>query len=116
MIPEAEDGLGPSGLEAAVPAKMENALRSFPAAQQRLFPFALWAVELYPVTLGPYPRLFSQLDQRGRTRVLERLEHHFLYPLRSAYLALKVFAFLFWAEHPEVAHATEWGERCRSGR
>jgi hypothetical protein len=112
MIPAAEDGLGPSAIEAGVPARIEALLESFPAAQRRLFPLALWAVELYPVALGPLPRRFSSLDRSGRTRALERLERHPLYLLRSAYVALKVFAFLFWAEHPEVVRATGWGERC----
>jgi len=113
MIPAAADGLGPSGLEADVPDKVEDAIRAFPDAQRRLFPLALWAIELYPLFLGPRLRVFSQLDRRGRTRVLERLEHHFLYPLRSGYMALKLFCFMFWAEHPEVARATHWSERCR---
>ena len=112
MIPPAADGLGPSGLEANVGDRLEVVLRSFPPAQARLFPFALWAVELYPIALGPFPKLFTQLDRRERTRCLERLEHHFLYPLRQAYIALKLFAFMFWAEHPEVARATGWSGRC----
>jgi hypothetical protein len=111
MIPPGEDGLGPSALEAGVPEKLEALLEELPTAQRRLFPLALWAVELYPIALGPLPRLFSWLDRPGRTRALERLEHHGLYPLRQAYIALKLFAFLFWAEHPEVVQATGWGTR-----
>jgi hypothetical protein len=112
MIPPAKDGLGPSGIEAGVPAKIETLLESFPVATRKMFPLALWAVELYPVALGPLPRVFTRLDRAARTRALVRLEHHGLYPLRSAYMALKVFSFLFWAEHPEVVRATSWGERC----
>lgn len=113
MIPEADDGLGPSGLEAGVGDKLDVTLASFPAAQRRLFPFALWAVELYPIFLGPVPKLFTQLDRRQRTRCLVKLEHHFLYPLRQGYIALKLFSFMLWAEHPDVARATGWSERCR---
>lgn len=112
MIPPAEDGLGPSALEAGVPAKLEAMLESFPPTQRRLFPLALWAVELYPIALGPLPRVFTKLDRAARTRALERLEHHTLYPLRQAYMALKLFSFLFWAEHPDVARACDWGMHC----
>ncbi len=112
MIPPAEDGLGPSGLEAGVGDRLEATLAGFPPAQRRLFPLALWALELYPIAVGPLPRLFSQLDRRERTRCLARLEHHFLYPLRQGYIALKLFAFMFWAEHPTVARATGWADRC----
>ena len=113
MIPPAEDGLGPSAIEAGVVEKLDGVLDAFPAAQRRMFPFALWAVELYPIALGPIPKLFTQLDRRERTRCLVKLEHHFLYPLRQAYIALKLFAFMLWAEHPEVARATGWAENCR---
>jgi hypothetical protein len=112
MIPAADDGLGPSALEVGVPAKLEAMLDSFPPAQRRLFPLALWAVELYPIALGPLPRVFTRLDRAARTRALERLEHHRLYPLRQGYMALKLFSFLFWAEHPDVARACECGTRC----
>ena len=112
MIPAADDGLGPSAIAAGVPAKLEGMLESFPAAQRRLFPLALWAVELYPIALGPLPRVFTRLDRAARTRALDRLEHHRLYPLRQGYMALKLFSFLFWAEHPTVARACEWGMRC----
>jgi len=112
MIPPVADGLGPSALEAGVGDKLEAMIEAFPAIQRRLFPLALWAVELYPIALGPLPRIFSALDRKARTRALVRLEHHTLYPLRQAYIVLKLFSFLLWAEHPEVARATLWGERC----
>ncbi len=112
MIPPGTDGLGPSGIEADVPAKIERQLASFPPGPRFLLPFALWAIELYPLALGPGLRPFSSLSRSERTRALERLEHHVFYPLRSAYLAIKLLAFLFWAEHPKVARATHWGQGC----
>jgi hypothetical protein len=112
MIPPADDGLGPSGLEARVPAKLEGFLEALPPLTRRLFPFALWVVELYPLALGPRAAVFSSLSRRERTRVLVRLEHHVLYPIRSAYYAIKIFTFLIWAEHPVVARATGWGVHC----
>jgi hypothetical protein len=113
MIPPAEDGLGPSGIEAGVADKIDALLGDLPPFQRRLLPFALWAVELYPIALGPLPRVFTQLDRRARTRVLERLEHHVLYPLRQGYAVLKLFSFLFWAEQPSVVRATGYGAHCQ---
>jgi hypothetical protein len=112
LIPPGRDGLGPSALEAGVPQRVDRYLLSLPTSVRRLFPFALWAIELYPLALGPGLRTFTSLSRARRTRTLERLEGHGLYPLRSAYLAVKVLAFLLWAEHPEVAQATGWGGRC----
>ena len=112
MIPAGADGLGPSGHAAGVPEKVERFLQSMPSSVRRLFPFALWAIELYPVALGPRVRTFTGLSRAARTRVLERLESHPLYPLRSAYLGVKVVAFLLWAEHPDVVRATGWGVAC----
>jgi hypothetical protein len=83
-----------------------------PGAARLAVPFALWAIELYPLTLGPCVRTFTGLTRERRTRALERLESHPLYPLRSAFMALKTLAFMLWAEHPEVAAATGWGVRC----
>ncbi|MBI3723751.1 hypothetical protein HY251_07330, partial [bacterium] len=60
----------------------------------------------------PLPRMFSGLSRSRRTRILEWLEHHRLYPLRSAYYALKLLAFLFWGEHEAVLRATGWGAHC----
>jgi hypothetical protein len=112
LIPAAADGLGPGGRDAGVPEKIERYLQSLPAGARRLFPFALWTIELYPLSLGPGLKTFTGLPRRARTRVLERLESHPLYPLRSAFIAVKVLSFLLWAEHPEVARATEWGASC----
>ncbi|HZV01649.1 MAG TPA: hypothetical protein VFF73_33370 [Planctomycetota bacterium] len=113
MIPPAEDGLGPSGLECDVPARFERYLESMPPAQRKLVPLSLWALEFYPIALGPLPRLFSSLGRRERARALFRLEHHTFYPLRQGYMALKLFSFLLWAEHPAVAPAFGYGEHCR---
>jgi len=112
LIPEGPDALGPSGLAASVPEKLGRFLESLPPAQRKLVPFALWAVELYPLALGPVPRTFSGLSRESRTRVLDRLEHHRVYPLRSAYYALKVLSFLLWGEGESVSRATGFGAHC----
>ena len=109
MIPPGDDGLGPSGLEARVPERLEAFLESIPRQQKKLVPMALWAVELYPLGLGPFPRVFTSLSKVERRRVFVRLERHRIYPLRGAYAALKLLSFMFWGEDPVVARFSGWG-------
>lgn len=115
LIPEGREGLGPSALEARLPDRIERYLDGGPVAAKRLFPLALWVIELYPLSLGPGLRPFTALDRAQRERALERLESHPLYPLRSAYLGVKVVAFLLWAEVPEVARSLGWSQAHTAG-
>lgn len=116
MIPAGREGLGPSALEAHVPDRLERYLDGMAPAARRLFPVALWVIELYPLALGPGLTPFSSLSPVRRTRALERLETHPLYALRSAYLGVKVLAFMLWAEVPEVAAAFGWGQAAAGAR
>lgn len=100
----------PSGNETEVAARLAVYLDGFAVGPRFLFPAMLWVVELFPLGLGPWPRPFTRLTLAERTRVLYRLEHHRVYPIRGAYLGLKLLAFLLHGESARVASDSGWGQ------
>lgn len=106
MIPP---GRRPGARATEVPARFERYIASLPVAPRRAIPLMLWAVELFPLGLGPIPKTFTLLSREERVRVLERLESHRVYPLRGAFLALKMFSFIFHCEDEALVAATGWG-------
>jgi hypothetical protein len=99
----------PGARDTLVSARLERFLAGFPAAPRKLLPLMLWAIELFPLGLGPIPRPFTWLSRAERVRALERLERHRVYPLRGAYVGLKVLSFIMHCEDPAVAAVAGWG-------
>ena len=99
----------PSGRDSLVSSRLERYMAGFPPLARRAFPLMLWAVELFPLGLGPLPRRFSSLAREDRTRVLERLESHRVYPLRAAFMGLKLVSSILHCEEETIAAGLEWG-------
>jgi hypothetical protein len=99
----------PGANETQAAARLDRYTDGLAPGAKLAWPFMLLAIELFPLGLGPIPRPFSLLSREARTRVLERLERHRSYPLRGAFMGVKLLTLIIHAEDEQVASLSGWG-------
>lgn len=94
-----------SGSDAKLVEYFERYFARLPEGQRLLVRLLVWFIEHGPWVFGPRRVRFSDLNERDRLVVLERMRTSPIYFRRISFLSMRTILTMGYLAHPEVAKA-----------